>query len=74
MEWLFAWLPVLGCGVMMLVCMKLMGGQGKKSDHAATDAQSSTDAEALRARVAELERRLEVESNASAKSSEAAPS
>ncbi len=62
MEWLFAWLPVLGCGAMMFVCMKMMGGMGKKSDNAGSDASSVDDAQALRARVAELERRLEAES------------
>ncbi|MDP8931143.1 MAG: hypothetical protein M3O70_21860 [Actinomycetota bacterium] len=72
MEWLLAWLPVLGCGVMMLVCMKMMGGMGKKSDSAGAgaDAHGVDDAEALRARVAELEHRLEVESGQATSRSE----
>lgn len=62
MEWLYAWLPLLGCGAMMFVCMKMMGGMGKTSEKATSNAHNGDDADALRARITELERRLEVES------------
>lgn len=62
MEWLFAWLPLLGCGAMMFVCMKMMGGMGKTSKKTASDVHDDAGADALRARITELERRLEVES------------
>ncbi|MBW3606309.1 MAG: hypothetical protein KY460_15675 [Actinobacteria bacterium] len=58
MEWLYALLPLLGCAAMMAVCMKMMGGMGNSSGEAADD----KDSDALRARITELERRLEVES------------
>ncbi len=62
MEWLYTWAPVLGCGLMMLVCMRMMTGAGSK--HGGRDTSTGQDAEetkALRSRLAELERRLEVE-------------
>ena len=65
MDLFYAWLPLLGCAVMMFVCMKMMGGMGKTSDEATSDLHNSDEAEVLRARVTELERRLETESASS---------
>ena len=65
MEWLYAWVPLLGCAVMMFVCMKMMGGMGKTSENATSDLHNSDEAEVLRARITELERRLEAESASS---------
>lgn len=65
MESLYAWLPLLGCGVMMFVCMKMMGGMGQSSEKATSNLHDSDEAEVLRARITELERRLEVESASS---------
>jgi hypothetical protein len=60
MEWLYVWLPMLGCAAMMFVMMRMMGGKGSNEGPERSDA-SDHDAASLRARVTELENRLEAE-------------